>query len=181
MKRAVKTYVNVTLNWGAAFGCFAMMKYELLQDVWYGLLSLYRNCCTAMHFTQNNHRLSVLTGLKSNRTYYNRTIIHVDEWKQSKNPLQVLLIEQLANKPHVLAQCICFIYLLLLKEHIMCVCVPLKTSRRKLHHFYSCFNCSIKTGPHMQINTQTPTFFFCTWFCSFSDALDGFRRNILIQ
>lgn len=52
-------------------------------------------------FTQNNHRVSVLTGLRANRTYYNKTIIHVDEWKQSKNPLQVLLIEQLANKPHM--------------------------------------------------------------------------------
>lgn len=139
VKRAVKTYVNVTLNWGAAFGCFAMMKYELLQDVWYGLLSLYRNCCTAMHFTQNNHTVSVLTGLKSNRTYYNRTIIHVDEWKQSKNPLQVLLIEQLANKPRVLAQCICFIYLLLFKQPIM---FPWRPPEGNFHLFYSCFNCS---------------------------------------
>lgn len=67
MKRAVKAYVNVTLNLGAVFGCFALTKFEPLQDVWYGLLSLYRNCCTAMHFTQNNHRVSVLTGLKANR------------------------------------------------------------------------------------------------------------------
>ncbi len=42
--------------------------------------------------------------------------------KQSKNPLQVLLIKQLANKPRVLAQRICFIYLLLFKQHIMSLC-----------------------------------------------------------
>jgi len=76
-------YISVTLNSGDVFGCFALMRYEPLQDVCCGLMCFYRNCCTAMHkprtIIQFQFLIFRMTGLKTNGTYYNRTIIHIDE------------------------------------------------------------------------------------------------------
>lgn len=121
-----------------------------------------------------------MTGLKTNGTYYNRPIIHIGEWKhpkycQFKTPLKVLSI---SNKTTcALLWCIFFIYFLCLNS-LLCVFVfswenIIWCSSQEHHFLLQLF----KTG----IKTQTLTFFFCTWACSFSDALDGFRRNMLIQ
>lgn len=70
---AVKTYASVTLNSGDVFGCFALMRYELLQDVCCGLMCFYRNCCSHAQ-TQNNHTVSVLN-LKNDRSEDKRDIL----------------------------------------------------------------------------------------------------------
>lgn len=87
--RAVKTYASVTLNSGDVFGCFAlwgMNCFRMCAAVW----CVSTGTAAAMHkprtIIQFQFLILKMTGLKTNGTYYNRTIIHVNEWKHLKNP-----------------------------------------------------------------------------------------------
>ncbi len=145
MKWAVKTYVNVTLNWGAAFGCFAVMKVRTASGcVIRSAVSLQELLHSHAFYPEQSYSFSS-NSLKANRTFYNKTIIH--RWmKQSKNPLQGLLIEQLANKPHVYWHNTFVSFTFCFLNSILWVCVPLKTSRRILPSFLLVLIVQTKQG-----------------------------------